>query len=434
MKKKSNVIFEAEREIPILYKTDVLVVGGGPAGIGAALAAGRHGANVILLERYGYLGGLATGGLVVLFDAMRNNKEELIVRGIAQEIVEELEKLEDGVIYPSKSSGKMINPTVHPEYLKIISVRMLEEAGVKIVLHSYACSTIVNNGKVKGIIFESKMGRMAIQSKVTIDCTGDGDVFARAGADFFQKDLPTGLVFRIGGVDTKKSDSFIMENSEKYRKLLNELHKKNKLEGAIAAEASGGKARAAGAGTYSKTTINSVVWFSNSFSKGDSLDIEHLTCAEKTIREKALSTLDFYKKHIPGFENSFLLDTASQFGTRANRRLLGEHVLTQEEIKNNIKFKDIIATCIIKSDSSLINIPYGCLLPKKIDNLLVAGRSISTDFITLITLRLIPPCLLTGQAAGVAASMAVEKGLSPREINREKLRSILTEDDVYLAY
>jgi hypothetical protein len=457
MEKNSNVIIEHEREIPIFDKTDVLVVGGGPAGIGAALAAARHGADVILLERYGYLGGMATGGYVVVFGNMGNNKGELIVRGIAQEIIEKLEKMENGVIYPPKNiwgsnnldlvkkwnffiatgeKGERIiySPTVHPECLKILSVRLLEEAGVKLIFHAYACSTIVDNRKVKGIIFESKMGRMAILSRVTIDCTGDGDVFARAGADFIKKDLPVGLVFRIGGVDTNKSDRFIIENSIKFRKLLDEFNKENRLEGGIAGVVSKGKEIVGSSGLYSRTTIDSVVWFSNSFSKGDTLDNKYLTCAENTIREKALSTFEFYKKCIPGFENSFLLDTASQLGTRASRRLIGEHILTKDEVKNNIKFKDTIATCVIEmKDSSFINIPYGCLLPKEVDNLLVAGRSISTDFVTLITVRLIPTCILTGQAAGVAASLAVKEGLLPREINREKLISLLIEDNIYLA-
>jgi len=456
MEKNSNVIFEQEREIPMIDKTDILVVGGGPAGISAALAAARHGANVILIERYGYLGGMATGGYVILFDGMGNDKGELIVRGIAQEIIEKLEKMDNGVIYPPKNiwgsnnpnlvkkwrffdaigeKGKRIrySPVVHPEYLKILSVRLLEEAGVKLIFHAYACSTIIENRKIKGIIFESKMGRMAILSQVTIDCTGDGDVFALAGADFVKEDLPVGLVFRIGGVDTNKSDKYIIENSIKFKKLLQGFNKKNRLKGALAGLALKEKEVSGSSGLYNRTTIDSVVWFNNSYPKGDTLNIEYLTCAENIIRKQALLTFEFYKKYVPGFENSFLLDTAPQIGTRASRRLIGEHTLTKDEVKDNVKFKDTIATCVTEiNDSSFLNIPYGCLLPKEIENILVAGRSISTDFVTLITSRLIPACILTGQAAGVAASLAVKEGLLPREINRKKLISLLIEDNVFL--
>lgn len=457
MKKKSNVVCEKEREIEIFKQTDILVVGGGPAGISAALAAARHGADVTLVERYGYLGGMATGGHVIVFDGMGNSKGDVIVKGIAQEIIEKIQKIEDGTIYPPKEilgsndpdlikkwklfdslgeKGKRIrySPVVHAEYLKVLSLRLLEEAGVKLLFHAYVCSTIIENKKVKGIIFESKMGRKAVLSKVTIDCTGDGDVFALAGAEFVKKDLPVGLVFRIGGVNTDKSDKFVIENSLEFKKLLHEFNKESGLEGgAVAGLPSKDKEELGISGIYTRSTIDSVVWFNNSFQKGDTLNIEYLTSAENTIRKRALLTFEFYKKNIPGFKNSFFLDTAPQIGTRANRRLIGEHILTTEEVKENTKFKDTIATCVTEiNDSSFLNIPYGSLLPKEIENLLVAGRSISTDFVTLITSRLIPACILTGQAAGVAASLAVKKGLLPREIDRKKLVSLLVEDNVFL--
>jgi hypothetical protein len=453
-----RVIWEPQRETPVLAETDVLVVGGGPAGIGAALAAARHGAKVILLERYGFLGGMATGGYVIVFVGMGNYRGEQIIKGIPQEMVDKLEQMKDGIVYPPRElwgsndreqikkwqffntlgqKGERIrySPSVHPEHLKILSTRLLEEAGAELIHHAFACAAIVENQRVKGVVFESKMGRRAILARVTIDCTGDGDIFALAGADFEKKDVPVGLVFRFGGVDTTKADQYVIDHPEEYHQLLASFNKeKINLEGAVAGLAAQNEEIIRIFGVYHRTSVDSVVWFNTSYHTGDTLDIKFLTAAENVIREKAWLTFEFYRRNIPGFENAFLLDTAPQVGTRASRRLAGEYLLTMDEVKNGARFDDTIATCSIElKDNSLINIPYGCLLPKTIDGLLVAGRSISNDFATMLTTRLIPTCILTGQAAGAAAALAVEGDVAPRAINRQALRSLLREDQVYLA-
>jgi hypothetical protein len=446
MERYKKTIIEPEREVPVVDEVDVLVVGAGPAGLGAAIAAARHGAKTLLIERYGYVGGMATGGLVLLIDRMGNDDGEHNVKGIAQELIDRLEAM-NAVIYPPKDvwgskdpqlvmkwgrtgavgpqSGRVrYSPTVAPEYLKIVGARLLDEAGAKTLFHSWACSTIVSDGVVRGVIFESKSGRLAVLAKVTVDCTGDGDVFAYAGAAFERQDLPLGLVFRLGGVDTDKADAFAEQNPEELETLLRELAQSGGTGGGV-----GGLNR-----IYYNTVVDSVVWFNNSVPTEDALSIEELTHAEKERRETALITLEFFRNNVPGFEEAFLFDTAPQLGTRGSRRLKGEHTLTKEEWMGGVEFPDVIATCSPRTRGEpLMDVPFGCLLPEKVENLLVAGRCISVDLMTHNSLRLIPPCLATGQAAGVAAALTVREEVTPREIDRSQLRALLVEDNVHLV-
>jgi hypothetical protein len=441
LKDRSKTVIEPEREVPVVDEVDVLVVGGGPAGLAAAVAAARHGAKVDLIERYGYVGGMATGGLVLMLDRMGNDEGEQVVRGIAQELVDRLEAM-DAVIYPPKEvwgssdpravrkwrhigavgpqSGRVrYSPTVDPEYLKIVGARLLDEADVRTLFHAWACSTLVSDGIVRGVVFESKSGRLAVLAKVVVDCTGDGDVFAYAGADFEKRDLPFGLVFRLAGVDIEKANSFVNENPEEFDALVRELAKSGGTGGGV------GGLNA----IYYRTVREGIVWCNNSVPTSDSLSIDELTKAEKERRETALRTLEFFRENLPGFEEAFLLDTAPQLGTRGSRRLKGEHTLTKDEWLSEKQFDDVIATCSPRTEGEpLINVPYGCLLPEKLENLLVAGRCISVDTVVHNCVRLIPSCMATGQAAGTAAALAVREEAAPREIDRSQLRSSVAED------
>ena len=436
---------EHVREIPVLDRTDVLVVGGGPAGLAAAIAAGRQGAKVDLIERYGYVGGMATGGLVLMLDRMGNDEGEQVVRGFAQELVDRLDEM-GAVFYPPrdtwgskapeavnrwrhigavgpKSRRVRYSPTVDPEYLKILGARMLEDAGVRCLFHAWACSAIVSDGAVEGVIFESKSGRLAVLAKVIVDCTGDGDVFTSAGAECDRQDLPLGLVFRLGGVDIERANIFVNENPEEFDALVTALGKAGGTGGGV------GGLNA----VYYRTVRDGIVWCNNSVPTTDALDIEELTKAEKGRREAALVTLEFFRKNLPGFEDAFLLDTAPQLGTRGSRRLVGEHTLTKEEWMSEQPFSDVVAMSSPTTEGEpLIYIPFGCLVPKKLENLLAAGRCISVDSVVHSCVRLIPPCLATGQAAGTAAAMAVEEGVTPREIDRSKLQASLIQQEARL--
>jgi len=446
VKENKKTVVEPQREIPVMGEADVLVVGGGPAGLAAATAAARHAAEVVLLERYGYVGGMATGGLVLMLDRMGNDEGEQVVKGIAQELVGRLEEM-GAVIYPPpdvwgsadpetvnkwrhigavgpQSHRVRYSPTVDPEYLKIVGARMLDEAGVKMLFHAWACSTIVSDGAVQGVVFESKSGRFAVLATVVVDCTGDGDVFALAGAEYEKQDLPLGLVFRLGGVNVQKANSFVNENPGEFDALVRELAKAGGTGGGV------GGLNA----IYYRTVRDGIVWCNNSVPTEDTLSIEELTRAEKERRETALRTLEFFRKNLPGFEDAFLVHTAPQLGTRGSRRLKGEHTLTKDEWMGEKHFDDVIATCSPRTEGEpLVKVPYGCLLPEKLENLLAAGRCISVDTAVHNCVRLIPACLATGQAAGTAAALGVRGGVTPRGIDRLQLRACLVEDGVFLA-
>jgi succinate dehydrogenase/fumarate reductase flavoprotein subunit len=446
MEQKADTVLERERQVPILDRTEVLVVGGGPAGLAAAIAAARQGVQVDLIERYGYVGGMATGGLVLMLDRMGNDEGQQVVRGFAEEVIDRLEEM-GAVIYPprevwgSRDAGAVgvwrhigavgpksrrvrYSPTIDPEYLKILGARMLEEAGVKCLFHAWACSAVVSDGAVQGVIFESKSGRLAVLAQVVVDCTGDGDIFASAGAEFERQDLPLALVFRLGGVDLERANGFVNQHPEEFEAL---------VKGLTQAGGTGGGVGGLNA-IYYRTVREGIVWCNNSVPTEDALDIEELTRVEKERRETALVTLEFFRKNLPGFEEAFLLDTAPQLGTRGSRRLVGEHTLTRDEWMREERFPDVVAMSSPRTEGEpLIHIPYGCLVPQKLEGLLAAGRCISVDTPVHGCVRLIPPSLATGQAAGTAAALAVQGGVEPKGIDRGELQASLREQDVRLS-
>jgi hypothetical protein len=442
----TKTVREKAREVRVCHEADVVVVGGGPGGHSAAIAAARNGARTVLLERYGHLGGMATGGIVIQIPHMSDGGKEPVIAGLCLEWLERLDVI-GGTLRPGMEDigssdaklvswwrrfmGNVINGRIEhtawvdPELLKCVLNDMVEEAGVRLFLHSWGTQAIVDNGKVRGIIFESKSGRQAVLGEVIIDGTGDGDLLPSAGAEFDKTINPSSrssmlaLVFRLGNCDYQAYCNFRESEPEKHQELMKEL------------------AQFAGTRLLPlPSPRNDVMWVNNWIPDLDCTNVEDLTRLEVEMRKIMRRGHEFMRKNIPTFENSFILDTASQTGTRGSRRLIGEYVITGEDLQTGKKFKDTIAvfprlgppgqTGQVKH----VYIPFRALVPVKIEGLLVAGRSFSSEEKANNMANLIPHCIAMGQAAGTAAALAIKQRTSPRKVNYRTLQETLKNQGV----
>ncbi len=436
-----KTIREKARDIRVCREADVIVVGAGPGGIGAALGAARNGADTVLVERYGHLGGMATGGLVTIIPNLSDVYGKRQIGGICREWIDRLDareaaaspKIEDlgstdkEVVnyYVNRAffyvhEGAIIDSAlIDAEVLKFILNEMVEEAKIKTYLHSWGTEAITENGKVKGIIFESKSGRQAILGEIIIDSTGDGDLLPSAGAEFDAKIDPKlrianlSLCYWIANVDLKKAEDFKNSNPEKYAELQQE------------AEKAGAHPR------YIKSNLkdqDSLVWYHPRFACSSQIDVEELTRVEFLGRKKAMATYDFYKKHIPGFEHCYLVLTGPQLGTRGARRVIGEYMPTVEDKASGEVFKDTVAvfpSSMRPTEKPYMYIPYRSLVPRDVDGLLVACRAFSSDQLINTQFNLIPHCIALGEAAGTAAALAVKSGVEARKVDTEVLQNQL---------
>lgn len=442
----SGKILEDAGTVNIYRETDVLVVGGGSAGVGAAIAAARNGAGTILMERFGYLGGLATGGLVLCIMPMSDGTNEQQIAGICQELVDRLDEI-GAAVHPKREDigsddkkltkywskfpftvigGRIIHSAqVDPEMTKCVLNDMFEEAGGELLLHSLGCKAIVEGNQVKGVFFESKSGRQAILAKTVIDTTGDGDIYASAGAGFGgmpnsdQRAAKLAFTFRICDIDCDRFHDFRINEKSKYTELMRECAEKGGFTMAI------------------RCSRDDILWFNNQLSDLSGIDVKDLTHVEVMGRKRMRITYDFFKKNVPGFENCYLMDTATQVGVRCSRRLSGEYIFTIKDIGAGVPFEDTILvgpsfSGTVSEKNPHIYVPYRCLVPEKVDNLLTAGRCVSADEIAINTLSPIQFCFGTGQAAGTAAAMAIKEGIAPRQVNYRDLQELLVSQGVPL--
>lgn len=408
-------------EAPVVQRSDVIVVGGGPAGVSAAVAAARTGASVTLLERYAALGGLASGGMVLVLDDMINGNE-ITVTGIVDEYVERMAKLGLAVYPPAEdrySSPEMwakwgrwgafdfhshTNPkpicyavAFDPDGWKRVSNDLVRESGINLRLHSWFSRPVVQDGAVKGVVCETKSGPQAVMGDVVIDTTGDIDVASRAGAPYAQDSYLVTLVFRLGGVDTAAAERFEQENPREARAINRKI--KRMLGGAWEL-------------WWLKTPVPGVVWCNCPHMTGfDGTDPVSLTEAEFEARARIGAVLDHIKAELPGFGNAHLLDVAEQMGVRQTRLLQGEYVVTKDDVTSRRHFADSVAR------GRDYYTPYRALLPRGVDQLLVAGRHYSATPEAQRMSREIPPCMAMGQAAGIAAATAVEQGVLVRDVD-----------------
>ncbi len=437
-----SMLRESARDVPIYRNCDVLVVGGGPSGTAAAVAAARTGADVVLLERYNHLGGLSTGGLVIWIDRMTDWSGQHVIRGFAEELMGRLPA--DAVAGPareewgSKDPARAAHwsqrtaayhgvvtwsPTVDPERLKLASQEMVIEEKVRLVFHSWAAAPLMEEGKVRGAFFESKAGRQAVRAKVVVDATGDGDLFARAGAAY-ESDIEAADIHHcmntawlLGGVDMDRWIEFKAGQSEQFTQFMARGREEVKA--------------------FERPFVswrNDIALFMGPRQSGFSaLDVDDQTEVEIRSHRLMARHLDFYRSHAPGFENAFLFLSAPQLGVRHARRLTGVRKMLRAHWPTAQVFDDEVGvTPSVSPKFPNISIPYGSLVPAELDGLLACGRHIACDPNSHGFMREIPQCWITGQAAGLGAALAANRGIEPRAVNLDELQSALARQGAYL--
>jgi len=412
-------ITEPERQTPVVADVDLLVCGGGFAGVAAAVCAARLGAKVMLLEKYGFLGGLATAALVITTPPLDN--------GINAEIARRLK--EKGVYVPCRHSGEEVGwlnlHAIDPEMVKYEFVRMLQEQDIDLLLHTYIAGVIREDNVVKGVIVENKAGRQAIVAKMVVDTTGDADVAAFAGAPFRLIKKPMTMMFNMVGVDVDMALDRL-GNWGNLKKVVKEAVDMGELPFSLGASMEFGAPGVHAENLVYDDELN--VWSGNLLGMNGT-DPRDLTKAEIMTREHVMRLATFLKKNVPGFERSRIECTATQVGVRASRQIIGEASPSMDEVKTR-KFPDVVAKPYAGGEMRL---PYGSILPQKVENLLVAGRCISAEEEAMGQLRLIPVCSATGQAAGVAAALALTRGMTQRRLDVSLLQEALTEQGMELG-
>ncbi len=420
---------EPSKEIPIAYEADVLVVGGGPAGVGAALAAARRGARTFLIEQSGAVGGVATTGLMSHWTGATEHI------GLYGEI---LRRAQDA------SDVHLINP----EKLKTVLLDLLSEAGVTWLLYTFAVEVIMDGDTIRGVITESKSGRKALMGRIIVDATGDGDVAAKAGVPYTKgreedgKMQPMTLMFKVGGVDTDRVVRFVGGFEDTYET----------PEGDIQSLARQHLPFPAGHLLIYRSTLPGVVScnMTNSINV-DGTKAEDLTRADYECRRQLGPIVDFLRTYVAGFETCYLLSAAAQIGVRETRHFAGLAKVTEEDIMAARVFEDWVVpkvhfnfdvhnlsgagldkTGVQKhfSQRKHYTLPYGCFVPQKVRNLFLAGRNISGTHKAHSNFRVMPICVLMGQAVGTAAALCVQQGIAPDELDVSAVQEVLIAEGV----
>ena len=435
-----KAITEVARKIPVLAQTDVLVVGSGPGGLAAALAASREGVRTLLVERYGCFGGNITQAGVESI-AWYRHAGTVDIQGIGIEFEQRARQM--GATDPEPQSQ---SEALNTELFKVVADTLIQESAIVPILHCLAVDTVMAGDAIRGIVTESKSGRQAILARRVIDATGDADIAHRAGAPWRMAPrnelLGVTVSFSLTGVDRERFLAYVKSHPSTYKNWALETTGKEDDLFSPYLSAPFQMAKAAGeipgnveiAGTWSRISEHGEATYINVvYMRGyDATDVRDLTRGEIEGRRQAMWAFGALKKYTPGFEKAAIRTFGSSLGTRESRKIIGRTSLTEHHVRNQGRFDDAIGIfpefldaygiVILPTTGRYFQVPYGIMVPQKVENLLVAGRCVAGDRISHAATRQMMCCTVTGQAAGVAAALSIKDGVNCSQVDIGRLQ------------